>query len=157
MQADTTPRALADITAGNITATVWIAAAPERIFRALSSQEVTKWWGSSASYRTTSWDAEVSEGGQWRAAGVSSEGKEYCVYGQYLEVDPPRKLVFTWRHDWDESPLTTVTYLLTTVDGGTHLTLYHNGFGANRESCENHTAGWETVLRWLNDYVAGAH
>jgi uncharacterized protein YndB with AHSA1/START domain len=34
-------------------ATVEIAAPAERVFRALASEELVKWWGSADTYRTT--------------------------------------------------------------------------------------------------------
>ena len=61
-------RAIADVTRGMILATVEIAVPPERVFAALTSEEVTKWWGSDDKYRTTEWTGDVKVGGRWRAS-----------------------------------------------------------------------------------------
>jgi uncharacterized protein YndB with AHSA1/START domain len=147
-------RAIADLGAGIILATVDIAVSPERVFRALSSEEVTRWWGSDDTYRTTSWEADARPGGRWRCGGVSKDGHEFSVGGDYLEVDPPRKLVQTWAPDWDPGPPTTITYLLDPIAEGTRLTLRHEGFVGRAESCAGHAEGWERVLGWLDGHLA---
>jgi len=148
-------RVVADLSQGTILGTVDIAAAPERVFRALTSDEVTKWWGSPETYRTSEWTADVRRGGKWRARGVGSDGKPFSVGGEYLEVDPPRKLVQTWIADWDGNHGTTLTYRLDAIEGGTRVTLWHEGFGGRADSCARHSAGWEMVLGWLAKHFAG--
>jgi uncharacterized protein YndB with AHSA1/START domain len=148
-------RAIADVTAGSILATVDIKAAPERVFRALASEDITRWWGSDDMYRTTAWTGDVRVGGRWTSSGVSVDGTEFSVGGEYLEVDPPRKLVHTWKPSWDDVAATTVTYTLTAIETGTRLVLRHEGFGANAASCEGHAGGWERVLGWLESFASG--
>jgi len=146
-------RAVADLHGGTILATVDIAAAPERVFRALTTDEALAWWGSDETYRTTAWTSDVRVGGSYRASGVGSDGAPFAVHGSYLEVDPPRRLVQTWEPDWDEAP-TKVTYTLDATKTGTRLTLRHEGFGRRTESCQSHCSGWEMVLGWLDAHVA---
>jgi uncharacterized protein YndB with AHSA1/START domain len=147
-------RAIADLTSGSILATVDIAAAPERVFRALASEDIVRWWGSDDAYRTTAWTGEVRVGGAWTASGVATDGSEFSVGGEYLEVDPPRKLVHTWKPSWDDVAAMTVTYTLAAIDGGTRVTLRHDGFGDNAASCDGHAQGWERVLGWLDGFAS---
>ena len=63
--------------------------------------------------------------------------------------------MLTWRAPWDGDQATTVTYTLEAVDGGTRLTLRHEGFGARQDSCRDHGQGWERVLGWLGKFLAG--
>lgn len=152
MNINTVARAIADLNGGVILATVDIAVQPEKVFQALSTEETLSWWGDDHC-RTTEWDADVRVGGAWRAGGVLADGSPYSVQGQYLEVDPPRKLVFTWLADWDNVGFpTTVSYFLEPISGGTRLTLRHEGFGENRSSCESYASGWERVLGMLAAY-----
>jgi uncharacterized protein YndB with AHSA1/START domain len=153
MTTTTAARALADVNAGTITATVWIDAKPERVFSALASQEVAAWWGSAETYRVTNWVGDLVSGGAWRSEGVSLDGGTFSVYGVFLEIDPPHKLALTWNHDWDDSPQTQVSYQLDAQNGGTLVKVYHSGFGDNRVSCEDHARGWERVLEWLRHYA----
>lgn len=143
-------RAVADLSAGSIHALVEIAVPPERVFRALASEEILKWWGSAETYRCTKWAGEVKVGGKWRTEGMGSDGKPFWVEGVYLEIDAPRKLVQTWRYGWDTtgSP-TVITYRLDAIAGGTRVTLKHTGFEKNPEACLDHGDGWERVLAWL--------
>jgi uncharacterized protein YndB with AHSA1/START domain len=146
---DTRPRAVADLSEGTILAAVEIAAPAERVFRAIASEELVKWWGSADTYRTTKRTGDVRPGGSWRTDGVGADGKPFSVGGEFLEVEPPRKLVMTWRADWDGGNVTTITYRLEALSGGTRLTVRHAGFGERSEWCRNHTNGWERVLGWL--------
>ena len=146
-------RAVADLAEGTLLATVEIAAPPERVFRAISSSEITSWWGSDHEYRTTAWTGDLRVGGRWRADGKGADGHTFFVEGEFLEIDPPRKLVHTWRPGWDGGGPTTITYRLDPIEGGTRLTLRHAGF-TSADSCDQHSQGWMRVLDWLTGYVA---
>ena len=145
-------RAIADLSEGTILATVDIGAPPERVFRALTSREVTEWWGAEGLYRTTEWAGDVRVGGHWHAKGAGADGKAFGVEGEYLEVDPPHKLAHTWKYDWGAGNVTTVRYRLEAIEGGTRVTLRHTGFDSHDE-CTSHSDGWVHVLGWLRSYV----
>ena len=147
-------RAIADVTGGLVLATVEIAAPVERVFRALTTDEITKWWGSSDTYRTTGWSSKLEVGGSWKASGVGKDGSEFSVGGEYLEIDPPQKIVQTWKPDWEEGAATKLTYRLERIETGTRVTVRHEGFGDRVESCRSHANGWERVLTWLTGYAS---
>jgi len=147
-------RAVADVNRGTILAVVEIAAAAQKIFDALTSSEITRWSGSADTYQTTEWQAEVRPGGKWRASGVGADGHPFNVAGEYLEVLPPTRLVQTWVADWDGGNSTTLTYELSPIDGGTRLTLWHEGFAGRPQSCGGNALGWERVLGLLADYLS---
>src|SRR5215470_11426243 len=88
-------RAVADLSNGSILASVEIAAPPERVFHALSSKEIVDWWVRPGVFDTREWTGDVRVGGRWQATGVA-RGAPYTLEGEFLEVDPPRKLVQTW-------------------------------------------------------------
>lgn len=146
-------RAVADVTTGMLLASIDIKATPERVFRALVSEDIAKWWGSPDLYRVTKWTGEVKVGGQWSSVGEDRDGKPFEVSGEFLEIDPPKKLVQTWAPKWVEGPATTVTYLLTAIEGGTRITVRHEGFGNAAAACESHAAGWERVFTWLGTWL----
>src|SRR5258707_7445611 len=104
-------KALADLAEGEILATVEIAAPPERVFRALASKEITDWWVRPGVFDTREWTGDVRVGGRWRASGMAN-GRAYTIEGEYLEVDPPRKLVHTWQLVGAPAAPSTVTYML---------------------------------------------
>jgi uncharacterized protein YndB with AHSA1/START domain len=148
-------RAIADLSQGTILATVEIAAARDRVFRALTDpQEVVRWWGSPDTYRTTEWKADLREGGSFRASGLGADGVAFSVVGEYVVIDPPNKLVHTWKADWDGGRVTTVSIVLDSIATGTRVTLRHDGFAGHAESCSSHASGWEQVLGWLDGHAA---
>src|SRR6266566_9464196 len=91
-----TARAAADLAGGLIIASVEVEAAPERVFEALASNEVTGWWIRPGFFDTREWSGDVRVGGRWQASGVGN-GRPYVLEGEFLEIDRPRKLVHTWR------------------------------------------------------------
>jgi uncharacterized protein YndB with AHSA1/START domain len=111
---------------------VEIAAPPEEVFRALTDpRELEEWWGSGDGYRTREWEVDARPGGEWRVRTTDGEGNEATVEGEYLVVDPPRRLEYTWRTSRDGFAPTRVRYDLAPaeVDGvdGTRVTVTHTG------------------------------
>jgi uncharacterized protein YndB with AHSA1/START domain len=117
-------RAVADTAQGGLIASVELAAPPERVFRALVSKEVTGWWVRPGVFDTREWTGDVHAGGRWCASGIGG-GQPYTLEGEFLEVDPPRKLVHTWHRVGTPNTPTTVTYHLERLDDGTRITLRH--------------------------------
>jgi len=152
---DRAARAIADVTTGTILAVVEIEVPPERVFRALTTpDELKQWWGSAGEYRITESTMDLRVGGAWRSTGVGSDGTPFTVSGEFLEIDPPRRLVQTWRPDWDGGNVTTIRYQLEPIPKGTRVVVRHEGFGARTESCAGHAHGWERVLGWLLAHLA---
>ena len=147
--------AVADVNEGVVLARVEIAVAPERVFQALTTEELTKWWGADDQYRTTRFSIELRPGGRWRSDGRGRDGSDFHVEGEVLEVDPPKRLVQTWKPSWEPGPPTTIVYTLEPIDGGTRVTVRHSGF-IDPASCDSHANGWTRVLGWLSGHFAGA-
>jgi len=147
-----TAEAIADAANGRILAHVEIAASPERVFQALASKEVCDWWVRPGVFNTTEWSADVRVGGRYRAAGIV-RGAPYAIEGEFLEIDPPNKLVMTWHRAGMPGTPTVLTYMLEKLDGGTRLTLHHTGF-MTAENLTNVAAGWKASLDKLADSTA---
>jgi uncharacterized protein YndB with AHSA1/START domain len=145
-------RAVADTVQGHLVASVELAAPPERVFRALASKEVTDWWVRAGVFDTRDWTGDLCIGGRWRASGIA-RGQPYAIEGEFLEIDPPRRLVHTWRLVGLPNLPTTVTYDLEQDNGGTHVTLRHEGF-TSAETCTNTAVGWETSFEQLAKALA---
>jgi uncharacterized protein YndB with AHSA1/START domain len=154
MSALKSARAIADLDTGTILATVEIAASPDRVFKALCSEEVIEWWGSPDSYQVNQWTADLRVGGQWRSAGKGADGSDFSVGGEFLEIDPPHRLVQSWQPSWQPDLATTIAYRLQAIEGGTRVTISHTGFAGQKESCQNHAAGWEKVFGWLARHLS---
>jgi len=150
-----------------VLAEIFIAAPPERVFQAISDPEqLSRWWGQNGLYRITERGADVRPGGKWWCAGVGADGTKFSVEGEYLEVDPPRRLVHTWIASY-QGPLRTVVYWdleAQTVHGlhpsgpkkagtGTLVKLRHEGFVGAPKAAIDHGEGWKRVFGWLEAYV----
>src|SRR5262245_56991534 len=144
-------RAVADFSQGAIVASVDIAATPERVFKALSTAEVADWWVRPGVFDTREWSGDVRVGGRWSSSGIA-RGEPYTLEGEFLEVDPPRKLVFTWKRVGMPGAPTTVTYFLERLDGGTRLKLRHDGF-PSVEAGASISDGWLTSFERLKEIL----
>jgi uncharacterized protein YndB with AHSA1/START domain len=133
---------------------ITIKASAERVFRAFTDpEERMKWWGRVGGYRGTENVSDLRVGGRWESRGRSADGSTYAVRGTYLEVDPPRLLVFTWLHDWEEHADETVVRIELQERGGeTVVRLTHSGF-TSEKSRADHDEGWDRVNDWWRLYA----
>ena len=73
------------------------------------------------------------------------------VTGTYREVEPPGRLVYTWR--WDSGPAASeheslVTVEFSELDGGTQVTITHDRFPEDHDTSLYRT-GWDEGLAKL--------
>ena len=130
-----------------------INAAPAKVFRAWTeAAQLMKWMhpGDSDVVRAEL-DARVD--GRFSIVYRKPDGREIEAGGQYLEMVPDAKLVFTWA--WRSSPEqeSLVTVLLRPDGNGTLLTLTHEQF-VDEETRDLHQAGWSGGLDSLERYFA---
>ena len=151
------PRAVADGGGGTIIATVQVAAPPERVFHALTTDEVERWWGHPDFYRMKDWSADLRVGGPWSVKVHFAGGGTNGAGGEFAEIDEPRKIVMTRR--FENHPLlggreTTITYRLEPIATGTRVTVRDEGFVGRSEAAYGNAEQWERVLGWLKFYIA---
>jgi len=125
-----------------------IAAPPEAVYRAWVSPELAaKFLGYLG--RDAKMTADVRVGGRFHIDMHGGNDTFYPHDGEYLVVDPPRRLVFTWESPYSPVPLrSTVSLDFVPVDGGTELTLVHERF-TDEASRQDHDAGWAEFVMQL--------
>ena len=137
-----------------VLAEIHIAAPQKQVFQAIADpNQVKKWWGQKGRYRHTESESDFRPGGKWRTSGVGDDGKEYEVGGEYIEIEPPWLLVYTWVASFDGRTPTTVRWELSPHEDGTLVKLQHSGFAQKPEASKHYSGGWPTVLGWMQAYV----
>jgi uncharacterized protein YndB with AHSA1/START domain len=119
------------------------AAEPEAVFDAWTDPDnMGAWFSPMTTASVPKLDLRV--GGEFQI-NMHGQDTEYVHTGQYLEIDRPRKLVFTWVSEGTQDRETVVTLVLAADDKGTLLTLTHERF-PDTESRDNHAKGWAAIL-----------
>jgi uncharacterized protein YndB with AHSA1/START domain len=118
-----------------------IAASPEIVFAYfVDPAKMVRWMGRSA-------DLEPTLGGRFH---IDYNGSD-VVSGTYLEVDPPRRVVFSWGWEMPGDPVgpgaSTVEVTLTPDGDGTLVRLRHHGLPA--DAIDGHAEGWDHFLPTL--------
>lgn len=124
----------------------------ERVYRAFTDPaELAKWYAP-GDMTTTVNAFDLKVGGKFSVTmkGLTPEGTDgtHTAVGVFKEIVPNQKLVKSWA--WEgadamEGEPTTITFVFKEVDGGTEVTLIHEGM-PNAEATQNHTEGWVGCL-----------
>jgi uncharacterized protein YndB with AHSA1/START domain len=125
-----------------------IKAPRDRVYAAWTDPAQLKQWFGPEKVQTRDIVADARVDGEFRWDLINSEGEEMTIYGEYLELEPTRKIVFTWRWDDDEvweNCTSIVTVELSDHDGGTELRLIHEKL-PNEQLRDGHNEGWNSAL-----------
>ena len=123
----------------------------ERVWRAWSSAEgLSAWWW--AHWGDVAVAADVRVGGAYR---IESAGHGVAVAGEYLVVEPERRLAFTWRWTDEEGETRdeAVEVRFTAADAGTVVSVRHTGPWQDEAPVDAYRQGWEFVLTQLASSV----
>jgi uncharacterized protein YndB with AHSA1/START domain len=128
-----------------------IAASPETVWEFLvDPDKATRWMGQSASF-------DARPGGEYRCDVIPG----HTARGEFVELDPPRRLVFTW--GWEPgadgaNPVppgsSTIEIELLPDGDGTTLRFSHTGL-PNAANVESHGHGWDHYLARLETVARG--
>jgi uncharacterized protein YndB with AHSA1/START domain len=124
---------------------VHLAALPERVYAAFTDADALQAWYWPAAMSPRAFSDPVV-GGRF---GIEADGMGFA--GVYTELDPPRRIVQSWRWQGDDRD-SRVTIDLVESNGGTDLTVVHDQVDA--ETAEMYRQGWESCLNRLPAYVS---
>jgi uncharacterized protein YndB with AHSA1/START domain len=126
-----------------------IAASPETIWEFLVDEEkAARWMGDECSF-------DVRPGGEYRCKVLSGN----VALGEFVELDPPRRLVFTW--GWDEGsgievpPGSTTVEIELDPDGDQTVLRFTHRDLPTAGAAERHAHGWDHYLDRLATVASG--
>lgn len=71
----------------------------ELVWKAHTDRELIPRWFGPRQYRTRVEEMDVRPGGKWRWTQTGEDGSEFSFYGEYLEVEPPSRIRWTFMFD----------------------------------------------------------
>lgn len=126
----------------------------EAVFKAWTDAKALAAWFGPEGMETRKVKMDPRPGGRFSLEMYEADGV-YPVSGAFREVTPPERLVLSWI--WGSGELegleTVVTVELREKDGGTELTLTHEGLPSDRAR-ELHGQGWTGSFNCLERYLA---
>ncbi len=119
-----------------------------------------RWWApDSCGLMIASYEADVRTGGSYRLEiRLSALEETMAFYGQYIEVVPDARIVWTNDEGDEEGPVTSVTF--EDRDGETQVTvheIYPSKAALDDAIASGSTGGWSEQLGQLNSLVADLH
>ncbi len=121
-----------------------LSATPEEVFAAWTdAASISKWMRPGPTSGDSRVTADVRVGGKY-TIDMLGEKEVYEHNGEYLEIDPPRKLVFTWISKGTGGERSVVTVTLHSRGDKTELVLMHEGLP--EPAREPHRGGWIQIV-----------
>ena len=127
----------------------------ELVFEAWTQpQHFAEWWGGKqVVVPADSIEMDVRAGGTWKATMVLPENSgEINWVGEYVEVDPPERLVLTLS-DGSSDEREIVTVVLTEVEGGTQMVCSQTGGHLTPQQYGEAKQGYEGFFDAMQELV----
>jgi len=130
-----------------------IAATPERLFAAWTEPDALRqWWGPDG---VTCVDPQVDlrVGGRYRIGNRLPDGSILWIVGEFEAVEPPNRLVYTWRLEGGSESAERVTVCFEGRGTATEVIVSH-ALIATETLRDQHRQGWEGCLASLARHAA---
>jgi uncharacterized protein YndB with AHSA1/START domain len=132
----------------------------ERVWEEWTEPErFADWFGGTQSeVPLSSVSMDVRPGGSWRLTMFAEPGRREIQWaGEYREVAPPARLVFTVTDEPGEDARELVIVVLTDLgDGRTEMHFQQRGSGLSAQEYERAAQGWSSFFDRIAERLAGA-
>lgn len=137
-------------------------ALPERAFEAWTSpKHIQQWMRPEPGMVVPQAKMDLRVGGKFRIQMKNPDGEFFTAVGEFREVKPPERLVYTW--DWEkdgsgaefgeaEGKTSLITVEFLKRGERTEMVLTHSRF-ATVESRDNHARGWGRAMESFASFV----
>lgn len=134
----------------------------ERVFTAWTDPEVLACWFGPPGFIVNRSIVDLQVGGEYDIEIQSPDGERIRHFGEYVEIDKPDKLVFTWMLDGQSCKGSQAQYgkTMVTIDflakgRKTEITLTHEQL-PGQEAYDGHAFGWRGCFDSLEAYFQDA-
>jgi uncharacterized protein YndB with AHSA1/START domain len=125
-----------------------IAAGREKVFQAwIEPAQVKRWWNLGEGWKTLSAEIDPRVGGKFSLGNEPSGGGRLVITGEFLVVNPPKRLIYTWRFPGASPEESKVTVEFNDLGGQTEVVVTHEGMGGAMR--ERGLSGWQRALERL--------
>jgi uncharacterized protein YndB with AHSA1/START domain len=127
----------------------------EEVFDAWTSEQVLRrWWHADPEWETPSAELDLRVGGQLRIVMRDPEAAEdYGGSGEYLVIDRPHRLTFTWIWDDDRENPQLIELEFSERDGATTVVQTNSGI-TTEKGRDEHEDGWTACFDNLDRALA---
>jgi uncharacterized protein YndB with AHSA1/START domain len=119
-----------------------------RVFDAWTKPEqLMKWWGPRP-VTCTHAEVDLRVGGSYRIANLLPDGSTLFICGEFELVEPPARLVYTWRTERPDAPepaVSRVTVRFESQGAATEVIVLHERIDS-QATATDHERGWNGCL-----------
>ena len=139
-----------------VTASKDFAVTADILYRAWTEPDQLKQWWKPMGNQLTEVNNELKEGGVIEYKFKPEGSEDLVIRGQYLEVVPDEKLVYTWKWQVPDEAVNDSEYKLTvnfrSSDQGSSIQVTQED-NSSPESIKPHQHGWDEALNHLSEFL----
>lgn len=123
---------------------VYIRTTADKLWQALTEPELTRQY-----FHGTDFQSELTMGSTIEYKLTDGDSTRTAVSGEVFEIEPPRRLGYTFRFMSNEDPHTRVRYAIDPMGEMVKLTVTHEGFAGETATYQDTMEGWPPILSGL--------
>ncbi len=143
-------------TNANVNTGMDFSVSPDSLYQAWTDPEQLKQWWKPMGSQLTDVVNELNKGGKIEYKFQADERENLIITGEYLEVVPNEKLVYTWNWQMNDEALDDSEYKLTVIfksaENGSRLEIAQEN-NKDQEPLIPHKHGWEEALDHLAQHL----